>query len=40
MDFNIFFAIERFYQLTIYRLPEEITTLNGQFGDAKNNNLG
>lgn len=40
MDFNNFFAVERFYQLTIYRLSEEITTFNGQFGDAKNNHLG
>jgi hypothetical protein len=38
-DFNNFFTVERFYQLTIYRLSEEIATFahdyNGLFGDTK-----
>ena len=38
-NFNNFFAVKRFYQLSIYRLSEEIATIangyNGLFGDTK-----
>ena len=39
--FNYFFTVKRFYQLTIYRLSEEITTfghsLDIRFGEHKLN---